>query len=484
MSDKRRFFKASFGYALSQIIGFGVSLLSFPLLTRILSVSEYGVLGLCSTSLLFGCALSKLGIQNSIVRFYYDYRNRGELQVFFSTLWWGGCGAAAAISLLLVPFFLILGPAGYRTPFLTVVLVVFGMSLFSIVSNFLRAEERNGTNATLNLVFRAVSTFAGIALVYFWNAGVSGIFLAQFVVVMLITAKYVAEYFARYSPSTRLFSPPLFREAVSFGVPLIAFELSSIALAFSDRYLITRFCGAEQLGIYTAGYTVCFYIADILKQPLGMSVIPIYLRLYTEQGVEATVAFVREIVGYVFLIISPVFAGTCAIKEDLLVLLASSKYSGAAVIIPWVLGSTLLYACQPLLAAGFTINKQTRTASVIIVSGAILNVLLNLILLPRFGIIAAAWSTAVAYVGVLLLMAMASARSFPLSLPFRRITFYLLSSAVMYLAVVQSGVESLLLRIALGGLVYSLLVIAFDRKVTSEVRSFMCGRFKVLGGVH
>lgn len=477
MSDKRLFIKSSLGYALSQIIGFSVSLVSFPLLTRILSAAEYGVLGLCSTSLLLGCAFSKLGIQNSIVRYYYEYRRRDELGIFYSTLWWGGGGTAAIISLLFVPIILLFAPPNCRFAFISVAMVVFATSLFSIVSNFLRAEERNATNALVNVIFKVVSTFSGLAVLYYWNTGISGIFLAQFLVLGLITAKYAAEYFSRYSIRTRLFSRQLFREALSFGTPLIAFEVSSIGLAFSDRYLITYYCGAEQLGIYTAGYTLCFYIADTLKQPLGASVVPIYLRLYTEQGVGATIAFMREIIGYVFLVICPVFAGVCAVKDDLLVLLASQKYSSAAIIIPWVLGSTLLYACQPVLAAGFTIKKQTRISATIIVVGALLNVLLNIILLPRYGIIAAAWSTAVAYLGVLFVMTVVSMRTFPIELPYRRVLFYVLSSLVMYFVVSLSGMESLLLKVAYGMFAYSTIILVFDRKVSSEAKSILFNRF-------
>ena len=480
MSDKRILLKSSLGYAIAQIIGFSVSLLSFPILTRILPVAEYGVLGLCSTSLLIGCAVSKLGLQNSIIRFYHDYRKRDALDTFYSTFWWGGIGAAALVSLLLIPVFMFLAPVDFRGTFFIVVLVVFCMSIFSIITNFLRTEERNITNAVVSLVFKVISTFIGIALIYFWDIGISGIFIAQFAVLALITAKYANVYFNRFSLHTKLVSPALFKEALSFGAPLIAFEVSSIALAFSDRYLITYFCGVEQLGIYTAGYTLCFYIADLIKQPLNLSIVPIYLRLYTEKGVDATVTFIREIVGYVFLVICPVFAGTCAIKEDLLVLLASDKYSEASAVIPWVLGSTLLYGCQPIIAAGFTIKKQTRGVSVIIVIGASLNVLLNLILLPRFGFIGAAWSTALAYVGVLFAMTIISARIFPLSLPYGRIAFYLLSSGLMYLTVDQLRFASLSSKISCGVFVYCLLILFFDRKIRNEVLSLISGRLTFL----
>ena len=483
MSDKKKFFQASAGYALAQVIGIVVSLFSFPILTRILSVSEYGVLGLCSTSLLIGGAISKLGLQNSITRYYYEYRKRGELEKFYSTFWWGGAVSALLVTLILIPCFLITAPSGYKTPFLWVSILVFFAAISSVINNFLRVEERNNESAIVGTVSRVLTTAAGLALIYFWHFGISAIFTVQLCAALLFVLWYSIEFRSRYSLKTQMFSKPLFLEGLSFGAPLIAFELSSIGLAFSDRYLLTYYCGAEKLGVYTAGYTVCFYIADILRQPLGISVVPIYMRLYTDKGLEATIEFIREILGYVFLLIAPIFAGVYAIKHELLVMLASSKYAEAEAVIPWVLGSTLLYACQPLFAAGFTINKQTKLSSKIIVVGALSNVILNVLLLPRYGMIAAAWSTAFSYIAVLVIMTAVSSRTFPLSIPYFRILFYSCASLVMYLVIVSCGDIALPLKILIGIAVYTAIILLFDRKVAKEIKTLLLSRLKATRGV-
>lgn len=481
MNDKKRFFQASFIYVVAQVLSLVASLISFPILTRILTVSEYGVLGLCNTVLLFGCAASKMGLQNSIIRFYPEYKKTKKLSIFYSTFWLAGGGSAVIISIFVLPFILYSAPTGYHYAFIAVTFMVFGNSIFSIVSNFLRSEEKNTINALINVVLRYVGTFGGIALIYWFEIGISGLFWSQFIVIVVISVWYFTSYYKQHTLSCTAISIDLFKKSLGYGLPLIAFEFSNIALAFSDRFLITRYLGAQQLGIYVAGYTVCFYISDLIRRPMQQAIMPIYLRIYTEQGSKKTSVFLQDILGYVFLIIIPVFAGVVAIRSELIMVLSSSKYASAAAVIPWVLAGTLLYGCQPLLAAGFYIKKQTGVFSIIMIIGAALNISLNLLWIPSYGIIAAAWSTSISYIAVLVVMTIVSNKSLPLSLPIKRILFYSACSLAMYLLIDHLPSLAFAVKIAIGVSVYSALVLVLDRKVSREVSSLVYDKAKQWG---
>lgn len=483
MSDKKRFIQSSLTYTVVQILALAASLISFPVLTRVLTVSEYGVLGLCNTLLLFGAAFAKLGLQNSIIRFYAHYRKEMKLDAFFSTIWCGGVGAACIISLLLVPVALVIAPVDFKQPFIAVILVVFGTTIFGIASNFLRAEERNSANSVATVLLRYGGTFGGIALVYWTTTGISGIFYAQFVFLMVLALWYFREFEKRFSIRPRGFSRNIFREALAFGSPLIIYEFSSIMLAFSDRFLVSKYCGTEQLGIYTAGYTISFYIADIVRQPLQMAVVPIYLRIYAENGLAESIRFLHDVIGYVSLVIFPIFAGCTALKYELMVMLASNKYAGASDIIPWVLGSTLLFGCQSLLASSFSIMKQTRSIAVLSFFAALVNILLNLVLLRSYGIIAAAWATAIAYLLMTVVMAVISYRSVKIEFPLRKIAIYCLCSTLLYLAVTTISQQSIVVKIVVGVFVYVVSVLLLDRKLLTELRSFVGSMRKARGTV-
>lgn len=469
MSHKNRLIKATFVYFISRILIIMASLISFPIITRILTVNEYGILGVCNTTLLMGSAVSKLGLQNAILRYYGEYRKRNELGQFYSTYLFGGLATSTLITLVMLPVTLIVVPIQYRYLFLVVLLVIFGMPLYSIVINFLRAEEKVTLNSVIEVAMRYLGVFSGIALICWFGTGVVGIFAAQFVLMFLLTVGYILWSGKKQAYSVKLFSRDLYKESISFGLPLVIFELSGVALAFSDRYLIINYSGTEQLGYYMAGYTICFYIAEILKQTLSAAVMPIYMNIYAEKGLHETAEFIKGIIPYVFLVIAPVFAGCVAIKTDMIILLASGKYAEAAEIVPWVLAGTLLYACQPLVSAGFYIKNRTRIFSFILFVGAIVNIFMNVMLIPRYGIIAAAWSTAVSYIGVLIVMAIVSNRFLPISYPVKRIILYSLSSLIMYFTVDFMDVN-LALKIIAGAVLYIVLVFIFDRGILKDFK--------------
>ena len=74
--------------------------ISFPLLTRIFSVSDYGLLGLITTTLLIATAITKLGLPESIVRFYAESKSTNRLKEFYSTLLLTSMAASAIIAIL------------------------------------------------------------------------------------------------------------------------------------------------------------------------------------------------------------------------------------------------------------------------------------------------------------------------------------------------------------------------------------------------
>lgn len=481
MSNKSRFLSATLNFGFSQVLGVIASLVSFPILARMLTISEYGVLGLCNTTLLLGCAFAKMGLQNSIVRFYPEYRSENKLDTFFATFVWGGGGFALLISLILVPVSLLIAPPGFKTVFLVIIPVVFVQSFFSTISNFLRSEERSSACAISTVIVRYVGTFGGIALIYFAGAGLVGIFSAQFVIYAILLLFYLKKYHTEHTFSIKKFSMATYLGAAAYGFPLIVFELSSIVLAFSDRYLINIYCGPGQLGIYTAVYTICFYLADMVRQPLQLAVMPVYLRILHEDGKEKTVEFIRDVIGYVFLVILPLFAGCVAFGDELVIFLASSKYAVGAGIVPWVLGSSLLYSLQSLVAVGFYIKKRTKLFSGVLFVGGSVNILMNITLIPTYGIIAAAWATAVSYILVLAVLAIISNKMFRISLPYLRISVYGFCAFSMYFLLLMLHEFHILAKTGFGVIAYVTLVLLLDRKLYTELTMFLKSKLTVAG---
>jgi O-antigen/teichoic acid export membrane protein len=95
--------------------------------------------------------------------------------------------------------------------------------------------------------------------------------------------------------------------------------------------------------------------------------------------------------------------------------LASSKYAGAERIVPVLLAGLLIYATNVFVAAGLLIHKRTMTMAGLLVIAAVLNVGVNVVLLPRMGLMGGAIATLVSYAVCILLLAKASNRLLPLT---------------------------------------------------------------------
>jgi O-antigen/teichoic acid export membrane protein len=100
---------------------------------------------------------------------------------------------------------------------------------------------------------------------------------------------------------------------------------------------------------------------------------------------------------YVFAVLALLTAGLSAIGSDLLALAVGPDYAGGGPIITWTAIGVLFQGVYLLTSIGLNITKRTQYYPVSTIAGAAFNVTLNFILIPRFGIVGAAWANAAAY---------------------------------------------------------------------------------------
>lgn len=474
--ERKDFVYAIGHYFWSQLAGIVVSLVSFPIIARTLSVEAYGILSLCNALMLFAIAIAKLGLQNFIIRYFAEYRSRQELPMFLRTF----CLAGFAGGLLsVIPCVLIMGallPVGFRSVAWPVAIVVLVQTVYSHLSMFLRSEEKPGVFSLLSVGVRIGSTFGALALLMILGRKVDGVFWGNIPAYVAAILLLLVRFRQPITAPGAFFSATLVHKALVFGLPLVVFELSSVILAFADRIQISHFMGARDLGVYAAGYTVCMVVADLIRQPVALAAAPMYSRVYVESGEDAARELITEQLALVMAVSLPVFAGFLAIRRDLLVLLASEKYAEAASIMPWVLGGILLYSLQPLLSAGLYLKGRTSIVAGVSIVCGLLNILANMVLLPRFGIIAAGWTTAACYALALLLTSLFSARLFPLSWPWGRIGLYGFCAAGMgWLVMILPQGTGLFWRVSCGVAIYSIAVLALDKSLRSRVGAHASG---------
>jgi len=182
-----------------------------------------------------------------------------------------------------------------------------------------------------------------------------------------------------------------------YGMPLMILESLELVLRLSDRYMIESMMGASALGQYSASYNFATYIDLIVLVAMVQALKPAYMHMWEAEGREATQAFLAKFLR-VFLIAGIPFVTMFAITAPhLLGFLAGPKYAPGTVIIPYLSVSYLLQGSMHIFTAGLYIFKDTKALVVWSCIATVINISLNLIFIPKYGITGAAMMTLLAF---------------------------------------------------------------------------------------
>ncbi len=440
-SELKQFLQQSSHYVIGFGGGLALGFISFPIFTRVFSVADYGRIEYVSKLLLLLTALSKAGMQNSVLRFFdqktFD-TDKEAARRYYSTVFFGVTATAAAVTIpLLLSGFL---PESVKSPVISVLIfassLIFVRAMQSILLSFLRIEERTVAVNVLNIVIKA-TTLAGVLLLLFMGASAS--VRTYFLVVMGVESAIVLGItgwlISRGLLRLRSFDPALFRTAALFGLPMILHETSSIFLDAGDRVMVEHYLGPDPLGLYSVAYGLSAQLNTVLMVPLNMAIVPVYMRLWNTEGRVKTSEFLNTSLDLFLMTGAGVMAIVFVLSRDTVTLMASSKYQGADALIPIIVAGLLFSAAQMFLNAGLMIHKKTYAMAGVLAISAAINFGMNAWLLPKIGLQAAAIATLVSYAFCTFVLAWMTNQVLPLKLAVKPLCGYSFAAIVVCLSV-------------------------------------------------
>ncbi|WP_031409289.1 oligosaccharide flippase family protein [Thiomonas sp. FB-Cd] len=462
-------------YSIGSLLVTFASIISFPVFTRIFTVSEYGTMGLVTSTILFLVGVGKLGLQHSVVRFYSEVeagtRHNTAVQ-FFSTVLFSMLATGAIVSVL-GALLVKLMPTHWWGETQTQHLVVFAAPLIlirvvdSAMYNMLRAQQKSALYST----YFTVRKYLGLALIllvlFFVSRSLEGFFAASIVSEGLAVFVIITYYWRQHVFDVRKISKPLLFSMLMYGLPLFASELSGLLLNIGGRYIINYRLGPEPLGSFSAAYNFSDYLQGILTASFAQAIIPIYFRLWEQKGPEKTAAFLQDSLRYYMAISIPIVAGIGAVGPELVRLLASAKYNVSAPLITFVTAGMLISGGTPLFSAGVYIKKQTKIVMYSVLAAAVCNIALTIALTQGYGIEGAAVATLVSLTLYAASTAYFGRRTVQVRMPWRDLASFSALSLLMYGVITRIELPSLALRIsaqiACGAVLYVGLLLLIDR---------------------
>ena len=465
-------------YFSSSIIIALCGFISFPIWTRIFSEAEYGKMSIAFVTLGIIVILAKFGIQHASIRFYSEFKeNKRNLDItyYYTTSFMG----VTIISLIMALLFLLIieffPDIQYDTDFKNILRTLSLLIIFEPLNNiflsFLRAEQNVKFYSIIRITRRYLKLLACLFFVLILNEGLLGFFMGC-MLTDLTCALFLLYIFLREQKiKFKCISISFLNESIAYGLPLIGLELSALLLVSGDRYILQYFLGSSAVGIYSVSTNFIIYAIDFFSEPLRLAVLPLVMSMWDKNGMQETQKFLLNVFKLYFIIGIPIIFSFSFLGRDLLVFVASSKFEEGAIILPLLVSGYVIHKANFLYGAGLYLKKKTVILSVIILCSAILNIILNMILIPNFGLKGAAISTLFSFLFETVLLIRISFRSVRFKIPLYTILKYAAISGVMVvvmLSINNLGTWQTVIRVIAGFLTYVGGILIFESEVREK----------------
>ena len=206
-----------------------------------------------------------------------------------------------------------------------------------------------------------------------------------------------------------------------YGLPFVLWFGAGQVLNLSHRFFLQVFRGSAEVGIYAVSYAVAAAGTSTILQPILGAVVPLLVRAWGSGGPTAAAAQMAYAVR-VFVLVSPLlFLGLTLFGPDALAVVAPHEYATGRVLISVLAAGVLLLNAGMYLQKALELHLRSRVLVVLYCSAAGVNILLNVLLIPRFAMMGAAVATLAGYACYAGAVYVLSRRALPYPLPLRAV---------------------------------------------------------------
>lgn len=424
-------------YLLGLVLTRSIGLLLVPLFTRLLVPSDYGILSAITSISSVATILYTFGLRGAFSRLYWDHtesRNeQGEL-----------LGSVLACVLLISIFatgLLYIGGENFfgailkGVPFDPYVRMGLLLALFSVVppfwTTYCRIRERAATYVLFTSGTFLATTALSIYLVAFAQQGVLGRLRSLLLIQAILTL--VSLVFLRKEFPLR-FSLQKLKASLRYGLAYIPHNLSGWVMGLLDRLLLGGIRGFDSVGIYNVGYALGG-VMGMIAVAFNLSYTPYFMKKFKQEG-ERAAHTISRLATLWFIIM--VFLALCisVFAREIVTLMAARSYQEAWRVIPIVVLGFFCQGVYFMTVKPIIQNKRfIRYLPVGSFSGGIVNLVGNLLLIPRFGMVGAAWATMISYFSMMAIAFMIARRALRIPYEYPKLARAVLVGVILYMGV-------------------------------------------------
>jgi O-antigen/teichoic acid export membrane protein len=443
----RRLATTGAAYTAASILSKLIAVALLPLYTRYLSPADYGAAEVMFAAVVSASIIVRFGLIEAVLRYYYEEDEvPGQVvATSFAALFWVSTIAA----LIALPFARPISEALLARPAPDLARIAIGgvwvLTMVEFLLTLFRLEERARAYFLTTIVNVLAAIGLTVVLVVGRGEGARGLLLGSYVSGAAVALGLIALNRRRLSLRVDL---PLLRRMTRFGLPTMPAELSLYALNFVDRIVIVRSLGLAEAGLYSLAVKFAQAV-NVLVRGFQLAWPPLAYSI-REDG-EARRAY-AAIVTWFVAGCAFVVTGMWLFSRWIVRVLAAPQFFDSYEAIGLIATGVTLYALYMVLVVILGRTGRTEFNFPAAIAALLVNVALNVALVPPFGIVGAGLALVASYLVVVGLMYVFTQRLFPVPYEWSRLARVLLVSTALVvlgeLLLPASGFAGLLARIA------------------------------------
>lgn len=382
-----------------------------PFYTNVLLQEDLGNVYYVYTILSFFNVLYSFGMENAFFRFYRD----NEPKKVFSTIFLFVVSLGAVVSSIMyfvTPYFSD-GSPNFVIMLKYSAIVLFFDVITLIPFALLRMERKTKQFAALKLLMVLIAVILNIYLIVGLKMTGEAVFLAQ-VIASGLGILFIAHILKRYLTFT--IDWKLLKQLLSFGLPTVPAAMSTLLLKTGDHFILPIMRNPETLAVYSTNYKLALPMMMFVTT-FDYAFKPLYMNMFKDSDAKE---FFSRVLTY-FVLLSCIIFLVISLFMPYIVQLPF--YGGKFInpiywegldIIPLILGGYFFLGLFNYFALGINITKNTKELPLAVGIAMIINVVGNIILIPKYSYMASAWLTILAYLVSAIILYYKSQKYYPL----------------------------------------------------------------------
>ncbi|WP_366247712.1 oligosaccharide flippase family protein [Terribacillus aidingensis] len=383
------------GFSIGPLIGAFINLITIPLTTYFINPEEYGKASMFTVFQMMLATFIYLGIDQAYTREYHALSDKKKL-------FQNAISIPMTLSFLIIIISILLpdliSTMLFGDPAFKIASYLFGMMIFfMVIERFilldLRMQEKAFEYSVLNILVKAVVLVVTLIFVLFIRRDFLAVVYSITIGQILGDLYLIVRYRKILSITPLNFDKKLLKGLIIFGFPIVIATSISSLLNSLDKILLRSLSDFTQVGIFTATLKVAA-VLNIVQSSFTTFWVPNAYRWYEENKD----IFYFKIISEIILLVMSVMFFAILFSKDLIVTILSTDYADAKYLVAFLCLQPIIYTISETTCLGIVFSRKSYLSVWVGLIALVPNTLLNLLLIPAYGAVGAAISTAFSYI--------------------------------------------------------------------------------------